>query len=885
MFKPNDIVKVLIPNVASSGYDYRLNESAEIGAFVRVSVMNRPYVGVIIGAGDSGLGPEKIKNVQEVIKWAPGLSAADMLWISKMSEWTMMPMGAVLRLIVNVPDAFLQPKQEQLYSVALGEDIRMTNGRQLVLDAFASNDNEPMSVSDIQNIAHVSAAVVNTMIRAGALAAVATRNQESVIRDQYNYFDTGSVKLNDEQQRAADEISAGFGSPLEEGCPQGGVSIKKLPENPDLKERAKELRKAGSLPEALLWPEISGKKINGLNFDRQKVIGNYIVDFFCPTKNVVIEIDDAATHDYKGKYDEKRDNFLKKLGLTIIRFSAKEILKEMNEVVEFLKRHPALRAPLCQRGTDTFQVYVLDGITGSGKTQVYFDSVLRAYQNGKSVLLMMPEIALTAQFMHRFEKRFGAKPVVWHSNLTAARRREIWRGVARGDIRIIVGTRSALFLPWQNLGLVVVDEEHDGSYKQEDMGNYHARDMAILRAAIAGFPIVLASATPSAETMKNIHAGKYKCLRLTSRFGGATLPHVETIDMRKEKCEEYKLSHLTPTGGQTCLGHLSPTLCDAIAETLHDKKQVMLFINRRGFAPIVQCKKCGWAAQCPDCSVGMVYHKGIRNQEPGTSKLLCHICGHTEPLPKKCPDCGGEISTRGMGLEKIQEEVNAKFPHAKTALVSSDTMMSRQALERLVSQMESGEIDIVIGTQILAKGHHFPNLTLVGVVDADMGLFGSDFRAGEHTFQQLFQVAGRAGRGEHHGRVMLQTYQPEHPVMRAICAGDRDTFMANDMESRRIAKMPPYGNLIALIVECEKENILQEYCKNLSAVAPVLAGGKIMGPIMAQLYQVRNWYRMRFLVSGDERANLQPVVRAWIAKIKQPASVRVKIDVAPQSFM
>ncbi len=730
MFKSGDIVKVLIPNVINAGYDYRLNANAEIGNFVRVTVMNRQYIGVIIGVGDSGLDESKIKSVIEVCNLGK-MSAADIDWIYKMSEWTLMMPGAVLRLILNVPDAFNALKMEQLYKYNFDAPAKMTNSRQSVADAFQSNDNDAMSIGDITNIAHVSNSVVKTMIKNGIL--IQTDSREIIDnRFIYKYFDTGAVKLNDEQQNAANSIANAIDS--------GG-----------------------------------------------------------------------------------------------------------------------------------FSVYLLDGITGSGKTQVYFDSVLRAYNTGKSILLMMPEIALTAQFMDRFEKRFGAKPVVWHSNLTSARRRDIWRGVARGDIRIVVGTRSALFLPWQNLGLIVVDEEHDTSYKQEDMGNYHARDMAILRANISGFPVILASATPSTETMHNVALGKYKRLRLTSRFGGAQMPTIETIDMRDNRPESYKF------GEDEFSGNLSKKLCEEIALTLENKKQVMLFINRRGFAPIVQCKKCGWVAQCPDCSMSLNYHKHI-------NKLVCHMCGHMENVPTICPQCKNNVSTRGAGLEKIEQEINAKFPNAKTALVSSDTIMSRQALERLVHKMENGEIDIIIGTQILAKGHHFPNLTLVGVVDADMGLFGTDFRAGEHTFQQLFQVAGRAGRGDFPGRVLLQTYQPENPVIRAICAGDRDEFMASDMESRRAAQMPPFGQLIAIIVESDKETTLKKYCDALANVAPQLNGGRIMGPIAAQIYQIRNWYRMRFLVSGPARANLQPVVRDWVSKIKQPANVRIKIDVNPQNF-
>ena len=735
MFNAGDIVKVLIPNVANAGYDYRLTAPADLGTFVRVNVMRRPYIGVVYGIGDSGLAPEKIRDTTDVFPWH--LSVSDLQWIQKMSDWTLMTPGAVLRLIVNVPDAFSPPRTEQLYGYNFETNVRMTDARQSVADAFASNDNEPMSASDIQNIAHVSASVIKTMIDRGVLIPRDTRTRDTNDFD-CNYQDMGTVRLNTEQSAAAREIAAAIDN--------GGYSA-----------------------------------------------------------------------------------------------------------------------------------FLLDGITGSGKTQVYFDAAWRAYSHGKSVLLMMPEIALTAQFISRYEHRFGAPPVVWHSNLTAARRRAIWRGVLTGKIRMVVGTRSALFLPWQNLGLIVVDEEHDSSYKQEDMGNYHARDMAVLRAKISGFPIVLTSATPSAETLQNVADGKYRCLKLTARFGGATVPTIETIDMRANRPLPYNL----PSDDDAAApqnGYLSPNLCSAIQETLNAGRQTMLFINRRGFAPIVQCKKCGWVAQCPDCSVGMTYHKHM-------GKLLCHMCGRMAPMPTKCPNCGNDVSCRGAGLEKIQEEVSIKFPSARTALVSSDTIISRQALERIVHKMENGETDIVIGTQILAKGHHFPNLTLVGVVDADMGLFGTDFRAAEHTFQQLFQVAGRAGRGDAPGRVLLQTYQPENPVLTAICNGNRDAFMASDMAARRAAKMPPYGQLIAVIIESQRETVLKKFCADLSAAAPTAAGVKIMGPIAAQIYQVRNWYRMRFLVAGDARAMLQPLVRHWIDKVRTPSNVRVKLDVNPQNFM
>lgn len=730
MFNAGTIVKVLVANIPNAGYDYRLTEPADIGTFVRVHVMNRPCIGVIWGIGDSNLPAAKIKNISSVFPHK--LNVPDLQWIGRMSEWTLIPMGMVLRLIVNIPDAFCPLRMEPLYAYNSDASCRMTQNRQAVADAYSSNDNDAMTISDIQNIARVSNAVVRSMIKNETLIPVGEQPKQKNAT-LITYHDCGNIKLNNQQQAAADTI---------------GQSVQ-----------------AGG-----------------------------------------------------------------------------------------------------------FSVHLLDGITGSGKTQVYFDSAWRAYSMGRSVLLMMPEIALTAQFMSRFKNRFGENPVVWHSNLTAARRREIWHGVLDGTIKMVVGTRSALFLPWQDLGLIVIDEEHDTSYKQEDMGNYHARDMAILRAKISGIPVVLASATPSAETLENVNLGKYQQLKLTSRFGGAQLPDISTIDLRENRPESYTVDETEQTG------FLSQPLCDALAETLSAGHQAMLFINRRGFAPITQCKKCGWTSVCPECSVGMTYHKRI-------GKLLCHMCGRTMPMPKACPDCGGDVSMRGVGLEKIEQEVNVRFPNARTALVSSDIITSRQSLERLVNKIEQGEIDIIIGTQILAKGHHFPNLTLVGVIDADMGLFGTDFRAAEHTFQQLFQVAGRAGRGEYAGRVLLQTYQPEHPVLTAICASDRDSFMQTDMMGRKMANMPPYGQLIAVIVEGQRESALQSYCNALRDAIPNLKGAKIMGPITAQIYQIRNWYRMRFLVAGSRNANLQPVVLHWLESVKQPVNIRVKIDVNPMNFM
>lgn len=511
--------------------------------------------------------------------------------------------------------------------------------------------------------------------------------------------------------------------------------------------------------------------------------------------------------------------------------------------------------------TAPFKVHLLDGITGSGKTQVYFDVALRVYNAGKNVLIMMPEIALTQQFIKKFENKFGAKPFVWHSNLTPAARKKIWKAVASSPRPlIIIGTRSSLFLPWKNLGLIVVDEEHDSSYKQDDQGSYNARDMAILKAKMLNIPIILASATPSVETLRNVRDGKYTASLLPSRFGGAQLPVVEIIDLRKNK--------------QT--GDISEIMLSEISKTFESNQQIMLFLNRRGFSPHVFCADCGSPRTCPDCSVAMTYHQRFK-------KILCHYCGRKSQVPLICPDCGkGEMQMNGSGVEKIEKELRERFPSARIEILSSDTAAD---LSGIIERIENGETDIIVGTQILAKGHHFPNITLVGVIDADAGLYGNDFRAAEKTFQQLFQVSGRAGRGEIPGRVLLQTYNPDHPVLSAIKCNKRDDLMNTELQSRQAANMPPFGQLIAVIVESDKEAKLNKFCEDLKAAAPKIIGAKIAGPVPAEMYQIRNWYRQRFLVHGGEKDKLQPIIRKWIDSVKTPSDTRVKIDVNPQNFL
>ncbi|MDR2685583.1 MAG: primosomal protein N' [Rickettsiales bacterium] len=572
------------------------------------------------------------------------------------------------------------------------------------------------------------------------------------------------------------------------------------------------------------------------------------------------------------------------------------------------------------QATDKFKVHLLDGVTGSGKTQVYFDMAMRFYEAGKNVLIMMPEIALTQQFIKKFENKFGAEPLVWHSNLTPSTRRKIWRlinqshftdtrskfpfagegvdceagrgsgnkkqlppcgGVEKsqndfsvGGIAnttqplILIGTRSALFLPWKNLGLIIIDEEHDSSYKQDEMGSYHARDMALLRAKLLNIPVCLASATPSVETLRNVSSGKYSVSILPSRFGGAQLPTIEIIDLKNNKSSPDLIGGSRP--------NLSLPLIQEIQKTLTAKQQTMLFLNRRGFSPAILCEECGHTLTCPDCSVGMTYHRRI-------GKMLCHYCGRRQPIPNICPECKkGEMKMQGAGVEKIEAELRAVFPTARIEILSSDTSGD---LAGIIERIEKHETDIIIGTQILAKGHHFPNITLVGVVDADAGLFGNDFRAAEKTFQQLFQVSGRAGRGLAPGRVMLQTYNPTHPVLLALRDNKREDIINAELKNREAAKMPPFGQLIAVIVESDREDKLEKFCAELRATAPNIIGAKIAGPVPAEMYQIRNWYRMRFLVHGGERDLLQPIIRKWIGSVKCPSNTRIKLDPNPQTFL
>lgn len=513
----------------------------------------------------------------------------------------------------------------------------------------------------------------------------------------------------------------------------------------------------------------------------------------------------------------------------------------------------------------TFAPSLLDGVTGSGKTEVYFEAVAQALEGGKQVMILLPEIALTVQFLERFEKRFGCRPAQWHSDIKSNERRRVWRAVAGGDVDVVVGARSALFLPFPRLGLIIVDEEHDGSFKQDDGVHYGARDMAVVRAQLSDVPIILASATPSLETVANAQIGRYEHFVLPTRHGSAELPDVKLIDLRNDPPERQSW--------------LSPTLSAALEGAFASGDQALLFLNRRGYAPLTLCRTCGHRLHCPHCSAWLVQHRFRR-------KLMCHHCGYERPQPTKCPECEQEdtLAPCGPGVERIAEEVAEKYPDQVTEILSSDRIWGPAALQDILDRMGQGDIDLLIGTQIVAKGHHFPGLTVVGVVDADLGLEGGDPRASERTFQLLAQVSGRAGRAEKPGTVYIQTRQPDHPVLQALARGDREGFIAQELAMRQRAGLPPHGRLVAVIVSGGDKPAVDELAFHLSRVAPRGKDVMVLGPAEAPIALLRGRHRMRLLVKAGRHVNVQAFMAQWLDGVKPKGSMRITIDVDPYSF-
>ena len=516
---------------------------------------------------------------------------------------------------------------------------------------------------------------------------------------------------------------------------------------------------------------------------------------------------------------------------------------------------------------DGFSVTLLDGVTGSGKTEVYFEAIAEAVTLGRQSLILMPEIALTGQFLDRFAVRFGSRPAEWHSELSPRRRSRTWHAVAGGEVSVVAGARSALFLPYADLGLIIVDEEHDAAYKQEDGARYHARDMAVVRGHIAKIPVVLASATPSVETEVNARRGRYRRLDLPERFGGARLPAIEAIDLTREG----------PPRGR----FVAPRLAEAVKIALERKEQALLFLNRRGYAPLTLCRACGFRFSCPNCDAWLVDHRFRR-------QLVCHHCGYFTPPPPTCPKCQASASfvACGPGVERLEEEAAALFPQARIMVLSSDLMATAERMREELKEIIEGRVDIIIGTQLVAKGHHFPKLNLVGIVDADLGLSNGDPRAAERTFQLLHQVAGRAGRETGRGHGYLQTHQPNHPVMRALIAGDREAFYATEIEARERVHYPPFGRLASLVISAPDRPSAEGFARRLAGAAPAHEAVRVLGPAEAPIAVVRGRHRFRLLVKAARSFDLSGYLRGWLELApRADTGVKLEVDVDPMSFL
>jgi primosomal protein N' (replication factor Y) len=523
----------------------------------------------------------------------------------------------------------------------------------------------------------------------------------------------------------------------------------------------------------------------------------------------------------------------------------------------------ALRTTVDQGG---YTVMLLDGVTGSGKTEVYFEGVAENIRHKRQTLILMPEIALTGQSLDRFTERFGTRPAEWHSQLSPRTRARTWAAVAANEVQVVVGARSALFLPYADLGLIVVDEEHDPAYKQEVGVHYHARDMAVVRGSIAKISVLLASATPSVESEVNARRGRYKRIHLPERFGGAHLPSIEAIDMRREGLPRGRF--------------ISPRLAEAVQTSLERGEQALLFLNRRGYAPLTLCRACGFRLQCPHCDAWLVDHRFKK-------RLVCHHCGFNMPQPAECPSCHATESFApvGPGVERLEQEAAGLFPDKRILVLSSDLVESMERLRQELDDVAQGRFDIVIGTQLVAKGHHFPKLNLVGIVDADLGLGNGDPRAAERTFQLLHQVVGRAGREEGRGFGYLQTHQPEHPVMKALILGDREAFYSSEIALREATSYPPFGRLASLVITANERHTAESYGRALASAAPKDDSVRVLGPAEAPIAVVRGRHRFRVLVKAPRAFDLSAYLREWLAAAPKPrGNVRLEVDVDPQSF-
>lgn len=593
----------------------------------------------------------------------------------------------------------------------------------------------------------------------------------------------------------------------------------------------------------------------------RKILLDYIQENPGGTLSTILEATNISKAVFKGVFEKNWLQATEKNTVFLKDFSYSYLKPELSPLQEKAAHN------LNQQVTDQkYQVTLLDGVTGSGKTEVYFEGIAKALEIGKQSLVLMPEIALTSQWLTRFKKRFGDDPILWHSGLTPKTRRENWRSCLEGKAKIVVGARSALFLPLSRLGFIIIDEEHEPSYKQEEGVKYHARDMAIMRAKFENCPIVLASATPSLETLHNVHIGRYHHLILPNRFGGASFPDVKIIDLRQA---------ILPKGNW-----LSEPLLAELKKTLENKEQSLLYLNRRGYAPLTLCHKCGYRVKCRQCSTWLVEHRK-------KNTLICHYCGYQENIPHLCPECQNVDSfiSCGPGVERISEEVHKHFPDARIAIMSSDHISKWSDIQNLVNALEKGDIDILIGTQMATKGYHFPHLTLVGIIDGDNGLAGGDPRIAERTYQLLHQVGGRAGRAHLKGKVLIQTYVPDQPLLQALIHEDRNAFVDAELESRENWGLPPFGRMVTFLFAGRNQNEVIEAAQEFAQKAPNVEGIEILGPVEAPLQFIKGRYRLRILLKIKQGISAQKYLNLAMDQFHLKNSITIDIDVDPFSFL
>lgn len=612
--------------------------------------------------------------------------------------------------------------------------------------------------------------------------------------------------------------------------------------------------------------QIKNENLQGIKItEARKAIFKYLENGIEAEKEDIIEATGVSESIINAMI---KNGFLYKKEI-LVNEDAKEQIVNLSKQVSLTDEQQNAADILVRKVDNGYSATLLDGVTGSGKTEVYFEAVSETLANGKQVLVLVPEISLTSQWLKRFENRFGVVPFIWHSEISLTEKAKTWKAITLGKAKVIVGARSALFLPFSNLGIIVVDESHDHSFKQESLVTYQGRDMAILKAHLEKIPVILSTATPDLETVVNVEEGKYDCVKLCKRYAKAVLPEVKIIDLKKDK----------PQKGTWGVSFIAPTLIEELKKNLEKGEQSMLFLNRRGYAPLMICRDCGFRIQCPHCTAWLAEHRI-------TGELICHHCGYKRYTPKRCPDCSSEdgLTACGPGVERIAEEVKNRFPTARTAILSSDITTNYKAISEVIQKIANKEVDIIIGTQILAKGHNFPDLTLVGVIDADLGLMGSDLRASEQTFQLLAQVSGRAGRGEKKGIVYLQTLYPDNLVLQAVLEHNREKFIEIEKNSRQLLRMPPYGKLCAIIISSQNQQAAEAAAYYLGKVAPNTDFIETLGPAPAPMHLLRGKYRYRLLLKTAKHINIQEIIKKWIAMVNIKSNVRVDIDINPYSF-